>query len=98
MVLDILFYTNILLFVGIPYEVTIWTTDKRGAGTDANVFLQLYGVDGKTEKTQLRNRSDNFERGQKDIFKVCFIICVLLHIAMNFKSKAKMSKLIKCKM
>ncbi|XP_063398724.1 lipoxygenase homology domain-containing protein 1-like isoform X1 [Mytilus trossulus] len=54
----------------IPYEVTIWTTDKRGAGTDANVFLQLYGVDGKTEKTQLRNRSDNFERGQKDIFKI----------------------------
>lgn len=54
----------------IPYEITIWTGDVRGAGTDANVFVQLYGENGKTEEHMLRNRSDNFEQGQVDKFKV----------------------------
>lgn len=40
------------------------------AGTDANVFIQMYGEDGKTEEYKLRNRTDNFERGQEDKFKV----------------------------
>jgi hypothetical protein len=60
--------------------VTIWTSDISKAGTDSNVFLQIYGVDGKTEKNQLRNRSDNFERAQKDVFKVKKIkISICLH-------------------
>jgi lipoxygenase homology domain-containing protein 1 len=54
----------------IPYVVTIKTGNKRGAGTDANVFLQLYGVDGKSEEYQLRNKSDNFERNKEEIFKI----------------------------
>ena len=54
----------------IPYEVTVWTGDIRGAGTDANVFLQMYGEYGKSETYQLRNRTDNFEQGQMDKFKV----------------------------
>lgn len=52
------------------YELTVWTGDKRGAGTDANVFIQIYGKYGKTEEVQLRNRSDNFEQSQVDKFKV----------------------------
>ena len=59
-----------MIFTEIPYEVTVWTGDVRGAGTDANVFIQMYGEYGKTEEKQIRNRSDNFEQGQKDIFKV----------------------------
>ena len=54
----------------IPYEVTVWTADVRGAGTDANVFIQMYGEYGKSETYQLRNRTDNFEQGQMDKFKV----------------------------
>ena len=55
----------------IPYEVTVWTGDMKGAGTDANVFLQMYGEYGvKTEELQLRNRTDNFEQDQCDKFKV----------------------------
>ncbi|XP_053384453.1 lipoxygenase homology domain-containing protein 1-like isoform X6 [Mercenaria mercenaria] len=54
----------------IPYEVTIWTGDKSGAGTDANVFLQIYGTDGKTETYNLRNKTDNFEKGMCDKFKI----------------------------
>lgn len=54
----------------IPYEVTVWTGDIKGAGTDANVFLQIYGENGKTEEVQLRNRTDNFEKGAVEKFKV----------------------------
>jgi hypothetical protein len=59
------------IIAGIPYEITVWTGDIRGAGTDANVFVQMYGELGKTEEYQLRNRTDNFEQGQVDKFKVC---------------------------
>ena len=47
----------------------------RGAGTDANVFMTLYGDKGKTDEVQLGNATDNFEQGQLDKFKVfhCFI-------------------------
>ena len=48
----------------------MWTGDLKGAGTDANVFLQMYGENGKTEEHQLRNRTDNFENGMMDKFKV----------------------------
>lgn len=54
----------------IPYEVTIWTSDILKAGTDANVFLQMYGTEGKTDEIVLNNRSDNFERGMKEKFKI----------------------------
>ncbi|XP_052229243.1 lipoxygenase homology domain-containing protein 1-like isoform X2 [Dreissena polymorpha] len=54
----------------IPYEVTVWTGNVQGGGTDANVFLQMYGPDGKTEEIALRNKTDNFEQGMCDKFKI----------------------------
>jgi hypothetical protein len=49
------------LFQVIPYVVEVLTGDKRGAVTDANVFIQMYGSDGlKSEELYLRNHSDNF--------------------------------------
>ncbi|XP_072269601.1 lipoxygenase homology domain-containing protein 1 [Pyxicephalus adspersus] len=54
----------------INYEVTVTTGNVRGAGTNANVFMQLYGDQGKTEETFLRSRSNDFERGAVDIFKI----------------------------
>ena len=50
--------------------MTVHTGDVRGAGTNANVFLVMYGEKGKSDQFNLRNRSDNFERGQADKFKV----------------------------
>jgi len=58
------------LRVEIPYEVTVYTGDMRGAGTNANVFLVMYGEIGKSDRFDLRNKSDNFERAQVDKFKV----------------------------
>ncbi|KAM9262068.1 lipoxygenase homology domain-containing protein 1 [Morus bassanus] len=53
----------------INYEVSVVTGDMRAAGTNAKVFMQIYGKTGKTELIILENRSNNFERGATDIFK-----------------------------
>uniref|UniRef100_A0A7N8X6X4 Lipoxygenase homology PLAT domains 1a n=1 Tax=Mastacembelus armatus TaxID=205130 RepID=A0A7N8X6X4_9TELE len=54
----------------INYEVTVVTGDVRAGGTNANVFCQIYGDEGKTEVLALKNRSNNFERGTTEIFKI----------------------------
>ena len=54
----------------IVYNVWVWTSDVRGSGTDANVFITLYGKKGKTDEIQIGNATDNFEQGQLDKFKV----------------------------
>uniref|UniRef100_A0A4W6CCD9 Lipoxygenase homology PLAT domains 1 n=1 Tax=Lates calcarifer TaxID=8187 RepID=A0A4W6CCD9_LATCA len=54
------------------YEVCVFTGDMLGAGTDANVFINIYGENGDTGERYLKN-SDNlnkFERGQEDVFTV----------------------------
>lgn len=50
----------------------MYTGDVRGAGTNANVFLVMYGENGKSDQFDLRNKSDNFERAQVDKFKVSY--------------------------
>lgn len=50
----------------VEYEVRVQTGDVRGAGTDANVFLNIYGENGDSGERELR-KSDNlnkFERNQ----------------------------------
>jgi hypothetical protein len=49
------------------YIITVVTSDLRGAGTDANVFLALYGKDTEgnilaTAEFRLDNDRNNFER------------------------------------
>ena len=60
------------------WNVWVWTSDVRGAGTDANVFMTLYGDKGKTDEVPIGNATDNFEQGQLDKFKVICLICWLL--------------------
>ena len=52
------------------WNVMVTTSDIRGAGTDANVSFVLYGDKGKSESIELENKTDNFERGSVDKFKV----------------------------
>lgn len=53
------------------YEITVITGDKQGAGTDANVFLTIYGKSGQTEKLSLKSKGKNkFERNSSDLFTV----------------------------
>lgn len=53
------------------YLVSVRTGDVRGAGTDANVFVQIFGAKGDTGKLQLRsaeNTKNKFERSRTDQF------------------------------
>jgi hypothetical protein len=42
----------------------------RGAGTDANVTIELHGDKAFIGATRLDNAADNFTRGRKDEFEV----------------------------
>ena len=55
----------------------------RGAGTDANVYLTLYGDKGKTDEVPIGNATDNFEQGQLDKFKVSFFMASARNIICN---------------
>ena len=46
------------------YEIEVLTSDKRGAGTDALVYLQVEGSEGVLEEKLLENSSGNFQRGK----------------------------------
>nr|XP_057920226.1 lipoxygenase homology domain-containing protein 1 isoform X2 [Doryrhamphus excisus] len=53
-----------------PWSLWIWTSDVKGAGTDAQVFLQIYGENGKSDEVKLENNSDSFEQGRLDKFMI----------------------------
>ena len=49
----------------------MYTGDEANAGTDANVFINLFGEYGDTGKRQLSKKfKDLFERNQVDDFKI----------------------------
>ncbi|XP_075561182.1 oxygen-regulated protein 1 [Pelecanus crispus] len=55
------------------YTIKVYTGDKRGAGTDANVHIILFGNEDKSEVIQLSHsleHQDPFERGKVDTFKI----------------------------
>ncbi|XP_074618352.1 lipoxygenase homology domain-containing protein 1-like isoform X3 [Acropora palmata] len=52
------------------YQVHIYTGDKWGAGTDANVLITIFGEDGDSGEKKLDNNKNNFESGQKDSFVI----------------------------
>ncbi|KAM4634346.1 lipoxygenase homology domain-containing protein 1 [Polymixia lowei] len=53
-----------------PWSLWIWTSDIKGAGTDAQVFLQIYGEKGKSDEIRLESNSDSFEQGQLDKYMI----------------------------
>lgn len=51
------------------YEFIVITGDVKGAGTDSNVFISIYGVNGDSGKRHLQKKFRNlFEREQTDRF------------------------------
>ena len=60
------------LVVDVRYEVTTYTSDVQGAGTDANVYVSMYGQRGHTGElplidTKKHKRKDCFERKSVDV-------------------------------
>nr|XP_016847361.1 PREDICTED: lipoxygenase homology domain-containing protein 1-like [Anolis carolinensis] len=64
------FFSFHLFWEEYPWSLWIWTSDIKGAGTDAPIFLQIYGDKGKSDEMKLDNKSDNFEAGQTDKFMI----------------------------
>lgn len=55
----------------VQYEVAVFTSDVAHAGTDANVFITIYGENGDTGQRKLTKKMVNlFERGQRDVFNL----------------------------
>ena len=55
----------------IQYTIDVHTGDIRGAGTDANVYCQLFGKRGDSGTRPLKRSSthtNKFERNQMDSF------------------------------
>lgn len=44
----------------VEYEVHVFTSDVRGAGTDGDVFLQLVGDKGAMGETKLENSANKW--------------------------------------
>ena len=47
----------------------MFTSDLRGAGTDANVTLQVHGEQGSSDPIPLGGNIADFERGECDVFQ-----------------------------
>jgi len=65
----------LLCVADVPYEIKIFTSDIFAAGTDADVFIILYGQNGvcssqKSLCVNKRERKMYFERGAEDMFIV----------------------------
>lgn len=60
----LIFITWFYFDLGNKYKVTVYTGNKRGAGTDADVFITLYGDSGESGAIMLDDKKNNFEAGQ----------------------------------
>ncbi|XP_039084791.1 lipoxygenase homology domain-containing protein 1 isoform X1 [Hyaena hyaena] len=67
-VFDLLDAMVVNIGVKVLYEMTVWTGDVVGGGTDSNIFMTLYGINGSTEEVQLDKKKARFEREQSDTF------------------------------
>lgn len=54
----------------ISYTVSVTTGDRRGAGTDANVYVKVIGTKGHSGDRLLESPGNNFERGKTDVFGI----------------------------
>jgi len=60
-------------WIGKPVErrIQVWTPDLEGAGTDANVYIDLYGTEGSARFVTLSSdTTDPFERGKRSVFDI----------------------------
>ena len=67
------------------YQVFVHTGDKRGAGTNANIFLNIFGELGDTGDRPLvesKSKRDKFERNQVSLGRrsTTFYLCNNKHL------------------
>ncbi len=53
------------------YRVTVYTGNIENAGTDADVFITLFGKNGiSSGERMIDNAEDNYEKGKVDVFQL----------------------------
>lgn len=60
-----------MLFADTTYKIHVKTSDEKGAGTDANVYIRLFGENGDSGDLHLKDSETNkspFENNQDDVF------------------------------
>lgn len=55
------------------YNVTVYTGDIKGAGTNASVFITLFGEFTDSGKHRLRSSIKDFQRGRWVTVKLCLL-------------------------
>ncbi len=51
-------------------HVTVVTGTARSGGTDAHVYLTMFGSNGNSGERELDNHANNFEVGANDVFSI----------------------------
>ena len=62
----------------ILYKLTIRTGSKGGSGTDANVFVTLFGSKGDSGTRKVRHSDQHinkFESGSVSLLDFCAVLC-----------------------
>lgn len=92
------FVFDLFALVGFQYTVITQTGSISNSGTDANVFISLYGDKDKIVRKQLKLGAvgwDPFEQGQKDEFTFdgddVGKVRVLLFFYISFKFSTRFS-------
>jgi hypothetical protein len=63
------------LFSEVTYVAHVFTGDKSGAGTDANVFLTIYGEKGDSgERELVKSKTNKNKFEQKQVCALFLII------------------------
>ena len=55
----------------VKYKIEVTTSNKSYAGTDANVFIKIYGQNTSTDRlllTKSKTSKNPFEQGKTDVF------------------------------
>ena len=52
----------------VSYKILVYTGDERRAGTNANVFITLYGSKGQSSELELGKFGNDFEKGDTNEF------------------------------
>ena len=52
------------------YIVKVWTAEAEGGGTDAKVFMTIYGSKGSSPRLPLSDKAGRFEQGATDLIAV----------------------------
>ncbi|MBB5870813.1 hypothetical protein F4553_004192 [Allocatelliglobosispora scoriae] len=61
---------GVMTLAGPGYNVTVRTGNLDSAGTDANIYIWAYGNVAVSERKQLDDSRDNFERNSTETFSV----------------------------